>query len=92
MRIINQTFQNQKILKTVKLVTYGVLIFLLMYSCRKTETKVTTQVNNSAIVDAFLSLPNDADPLLVRLTDELRKKDATEPFIERLIAAAGMPQ
>ncbi len=92
MGIINHTFQNQTTLKTVKLVTYGVLIFLLLYSCRKTETKVTTQVNNSAIVNAFLSLPNDADPLIVRLTDELRKKDAAEPFIERLIATAGMPQ
>jgi len=92
MRINKHTFQNQTTLKTAKLTVYGLLIFVLMYSCRKTDIKVSTQVNDLATVDAFLRLPNDADPLLVRVTSELRKKDAVAPFIKRLIAAAGVPQ
>lgn len=63
-----------------------------MYSCRKTDMKVATQVDDSAIVEAFLHLPNDADPLLIRVTQELRKKDAAQPFIKRLMVHAGMPR
>lgn len=78
-------------MKTLKLSIYTVLIFLFSYSCRKTDIGVATQTDK-AVAEAFLQLPANADPLLIRVTEELRKQNDKLPFIQRLVASVGMPR
>ncbi len=78
-------------MKFPKLLIGLFMLVVLGYACRKTEHLVKPPPDNPTI-NAFLSLPANADPVLVRITDALRKKETAHPFIEKLTALSGNPQ
>lgn len=55
-------------------------------SCKKADVKPSENV-----VERFLKLPANASPQLIRVTEDLRKKEKEHPFIEQFVATVGYP-
>lgn len=68
------------------------LVIIAINSCRKFDAQTVKYNQDLTEIDAFFKIPEGADPLLVRVIAELRKRNATHPFIKRLIEQAGIPQ
>lgn len=81
--------------KRLSIVFLVLALLFIFYSCRKMDIQKARQSNDVAdleTVNSFFQLSANADPLLIRITGELRKKEAGHPFIKKLIATAGIPK
>lgn len=79
-------------MKTLKFAAYFLVVIFVVLSCRKLDSNILAIDRDVAIVNDFLSIPANADPVIIRIATALRTKEATNPFIKRLIDQAGMPQ
>lgn len=72
---------------------YLCLVFILLNACQKIDQVIQTQADQSeALTRTFLSLPEDSDPLLVRIISILKERECSRPFIADLVTKAGMPK
>lgn len=88
--------KNVRHLSVSKSLNFICLLFCflsMVVSCRKQEVVIIPITDKSnSIVDEFLHLPLGTDSVLVRVTNQLRKRDRILPFIEKLAHSVGSPQ
>jgi hypothetical protein len=69
--------------------SFIVATLFLFFACQKKD--FSTEANNARIVEKFLALPANADPLLVIIVADLRKKNSRHSFIAALAKEQGFP-
>lgn len=70
-----------------------ILVILLFYfisivSCKKMDLGVKEK---ESVVERFLNLPKDANPILKRIISDLRTQEYEKPFIEKFVRNEGYP-
>ncbi len=81
--------QSEKLKNSCKnLFTFLPLIIILYSSCTKLDSPKEIFKND---IQKFLRLPKNSNPALLRIADDMRKKNEANPFIEQLIRTQGFP-
>ena len=81
-------------LKTLKPFAFSFLVFILpiailLNSCKKIDRQGSY---TKSTIDKFLALPTNASPQLIRIIEDLKKKERENPFIVEFANKIGFPQ
>jgi len=63
------------------------ILCFLQLNCKK-EVVYSAKINTT---EKFFELPNDANPVIKRIVEDLKKKNAAHPFVEEFVKKEGFP-